>query len=89
MLVHPQFDPVAVQLGPVAFHWYGLMYLVAFGLFLWLASRRVAQPQFAAAGWTRAPILRKLSSLPSAGPTRTRQERSRRLTTWPTTGAPD
>ncbi len=30
MLVHPQFDPVAVQFGPVAIHWYGLMYLVAF-----------------------------------------------------------
>jgi phosphatidylglycerol:prolipoprotein diacylglycerol transferase len=30
MLVHPQFDPVALQLGPVAVHWYGLMYLVAF-----------------------------------------------------------
>ncbi|WP_041432799.1 prolipoprotein diacylglyceryl transferase [Thiobacillus denitrificans] len=30
MLVHPQFDPVALQLGPVAIHWYGLMYLLAF-----------------------------------------------------------
>ncbi|MEQ6886828.1 prolipoprotein diacylglyceryl transferase [Salicola sp. Rm-C-2C1-2] len=30
MLVHPQFDPVAVSLGPVAIHWYGLTYLVAF-----------------------------------------------------------
>jgi phosphatidylglycerol:prolipoprotein diacylglycerol transferase len=30
MLVHPQFDPVAIQLGPVAIHWYGLMYLIAF-----------------------------------------------------------
>ena len=30
MLIHPQFDPVALQLGPVAIHWYGLMYLVAF-----------------------------------------------------------
>ena len=30
MLVHPQFDPVALQLGPVAIHWYGLMYLAAF-----------------------------------------------------------
>ena len=30
MLVHPQFDPVALQLGPFAIHWYGLMYLVAF-----------------------------------------------------------
>lgn len=30
MLTHPQFDPVALQLGPVAIHWYGLMYLLAF-----------------------------------------------------------
>ena len=37
MLVHPQFDPVALALGPVQIHWYGLSYLVAFGLFLWLA----------------------------------------------------
>jgi phosphatidylglycerol:prolipoprotein diacylglycerol transferase len=56
MLVHPQFDPVALQLGPVAIHWYGLMYLVAFGLFLWLASIRVRQPQFAAAGWSRRDV---------------------------------
>ena len=39
MLVHPQFSPVALQLGPVAIHWYGLTYLVAFGLFMWLALR--------------------------------------------------
>jgi phosphatidylglycerol:prolipoprotein diacylglycerol transferase len=30
MLVHPQFDPVAFQIGPVAVRWYGLMYLVGF-----------------------------------------------------------
>jgi phosphatidylglycerol:prolipoprotein diacylglycerol transferase len=30
MLLHPQFDPVALQIGPLAIHWYGLMYLVAF-----------------------------------------------------------
>ena len=41
MLVHPQFDPVALALGPVKIHWYGLTYLVAFGLFYLLASRRV------------------------------------------------
>ncbi|ODV12364.1 MAG: prolipoprotein diacylglyceryl transferase [Thiobacillus sp. SCN 64-317] len=29
-MLAPQFDPVALQLGPVAIHWYGLMYLVAF-----------------------------------------------------------
>jgi len=38
MLVHPQFDPVAISLGPLAVRWYGLMYLVAFGLF-WAAGR--------------------------------------------------
>lgn len=40
MLIHPQFDPVAVQLGPVAVHWYGIMYLVGFALFLILGRRR-------------------------------------------------
>jgi len=38
MLVHPQFDPIALQLGPVAVHWYGLMYLVGFAL-VWLLGR--------------------------------------------------
>jgi phosphatidylglycerol:prolipoprotein diacylglycerol transferase len=56
MLVHPQFSPVALQLGPVAIHWYGLTYLVAFGLFLWLASLRVKQPHWAQAGWTRKDV---------------------------------
>jgi phosphatidylglycerol---prolipoprotein diacylglyceryl transferase len=39
MLVHPQFDPVALSLGPIQIHWYGLTYLVAFGLFLALGIR--------------------------------------------------
>ncbi len=56
MLVHPQFDPVALALGPVQIHWYGLTYLAGFGLFLWLAARRVRLPHFAAAGWTRRDI---------------------------------
>ena len=43
MLVHPQFDPVALQLGPIAVRWYGLMYLVGFGL-VWAAGRyRIAR----------------------------------------------
>ena len=43
MLIHPQFDPVAVHLGPLAVRWYGLMYLVGFGLF-WVAGRhRIAR----------------------------------------------
>jgi phosphatidylglycerol:prolipoprotein diacylglycerol transferase len=56
MLIHPQFSPVALQIGPVAIHWYGLTYLVAFGLFLWLAALRVKQPHWAEQGWTRRDV---------------------------------
>ncbi|WP_349742986.1 prolipoprotein diacylglyceryl transferase [Roseateles cavernae] len=56
MLVHPQFDPIAISLGPLAVHWYGLTYLAAFGLFLWLANLKVRQPQFAAAGWSKRDV---------------------------------
>jgi len=34
LLTHPQFDPIALSLGPVAVRWYGLMYVVAFVLFM-------------------------------------------------------
>jgi phosphatidylglycerol:prolipoprotein diacylglycerol transferase len=40
MLVHPQFDPVAFAIGPVAVRWYGLMYLAAFALFVVLGKLR-------------------------------------------------
>ena len=40
MLVHPQFDPIAFQIGPVAVRWYGLMYLVGFALFVVLGKVR-------------------------------------------------
>ncbi len=40
MLTHPQFDPVAVSLGPLQIHWYGVMYIVAFGGAWALASWR-------------------------------------------------
>lgn len=56
MLVHPQFDPVALSLGPLQIHWYGLTYLVAFGLFYWLAGLRVRSQPFAKAGWTRREV---------------------------------
>lgn len=41
MLIHPQFDPVAISFGPVAIRWYGLMYLVAFMQFLFLGRYRI------------------------------------------------
>ncbi len=47
MLLHPQIDPVALQLGPVAIHWYGLTYLAAFALFLGLARLRLSHVPYA------------------------------------------
>jgi phosphatidylglycerol:prolipoprotein diacylglycerol transferase len=50
MFVHPQFDPVAIQLGPLALRWYGLMYLVGFVAGVLLGRLRIRQrPDL---GWT-------------------------------------
>ena len=38
MLQFPDFDPVAVRIGPLAIHWYGLMYLFGFGS-AWVLGR--------------------------------------------------
>lgn len=43
MLTYPSIDPVAISLGPVQIHWYGLAYLVGFVLAWWLAKRRADQ----------------------------------------------
>lgn len=41
MIIHPQFDPVALQLGPLAIRWYALSYIVGFVLFMWLGRYRI------------------------------------------------
>lgn len=41
MLPYPQIDPVAIAIGPLQIHWYGLMYLIGIGGAWWLASRRL------------------------------------------------
>jgi phosphatidylglycerol:prolipoprotein diacylglycerol transferase len=51
MLTHPMPDPVAFSIGPVHVHWYGLMYVLAFALFLALGRVRIKQPHIAARGW--------------------------------------
>lgn len=60
MLIYPQINPIALQLGPIAIHWYGLTYLAAFGLFFFLASLRLRhQPYGSITGpgaWTRKDI---------------------------------
>ncbi|MGY0560110.1 prolipoprotein diacylglyceryl transferase [Luteimonas sp. A277] len=36
-----QIDPVAFALGPLRVHWYGLMYVVGFGVAWWLGRSRI------------------------------------------------
>jgi phosphatidylglycerol---prolipoprotein diacylglyceryl transferase len=59
-LTYPRIDPVAIQLGPVAIHWYGLTYLAAFALFMLLALRRLHHQPFASVqgpgAWTRRDV---------------------------------
>ncbi len=38
-LLYPQFDPVALELGPLAIRWYGVMYLAGFAAFYGLGLR--------------------------------------------------
>lgn len=46
MFIHPEFDPIALQLGPLAVRWYGLMYLLAFALVLFLGRLRIKSQSF-------------------------------------------
>ncbi|MCU0842683.1 MAG: prolipoprotein diacylglyceryl transferase [Thiobacillaceae bacterium] len=50
MLIHPQFDPIALEIGPLAVRWYGLMYVLAFAGFYLLGKHRATRrPE---TGWT-------------------------------------
>ena len=51
MLTHPNIDPVAVSLGPLSIHWYGLMYLLAFASAWFIGVRR--------AGFDYTPLKRE------------------------------
>lgn len=48
MIVHPNFDPVAISIGPLSIHWYGLMYLCGFAMGLWLGRHRASRQ---GSGW--------------------------------------
>jgi phosphatidylglycerol---prolipoprotein diacylglyceryl transferase len=43
LLVHPNIDPIAFSIGPLAVRWYGLMYLAGFAAAWWLGVRRIAR----------------------------------------------
>ncbi len=49
----PNIDPVAVHLGPIAVHWYGLMYLVGFVGGWWWGRLRANRP---GSGWRAEEI---------------------------------
>jgi phosphatidylglycerol:prolipoprotein diacylglycerol transferase len=53
MLTYPNIDPIALQIGPLKIHWYGIMYLVAFGAAWWLGVRRAKRP---GSNWTAEQI---------------------------------
>lgn len=44
LFTHPQFDPVALALGPLKIHWYGLMYVIGFLGFLIIGKQRARRP---------------------------------------------
>jgi phosphatidylglycerol---prolipoprotein diacylglyceryl transferase len=53
MIPYPNIDPVAIQLGPVAIRWYGLMYIIGFGIAWYLARYRARQP---GSDWTAQQV---------------------------------
>ncbi len=53
MLTYPQIDPVALDLGFLQIHWYGLMYLAAFASAWWLGKYRASKPN---SGWNAEQV---------------------------------
>jgi phosphatidylglycerol:prolipoprotein diacylglycerol transferase len=44
MIAYPEIDPVAVAIGPLSIHWYGLMYLIGIASAWWLCKYRAQMP---------------------------------------------
>lgn len=53
MLIAPDINPIAFKIGPLAVHWYGLMYVFAFVAIWWLGNRRARKPN---SGWTEEQV---------------------------------
>lgn len=53
MLTFPEIDPVAIAIGPIKVHWYGLMYLIGFAGAWWLGVVRAKQPNY---DWTSEQV---------------------------------
>ena len=50
-MIYPTIDPVALSLGPIQIHWYGLMYLLGFSGAWWLGRLRAGR-----FGWTAVEV---------------------------------
>lgn len=44
MIPYPNIDPVAIAIGPLKVHWYGLMYVFALTAGWWLCVRKARRP---------------------------------------------
>ena len=51
MLMFPDIDPIALQLGPLSIRWYGIMYLIGFIAAWYLGNRRAKHY-----GWTEKQV---------------------------------
>ena len=58
--MYPHINPVALQIGPLAVHWYGITYLVAFALFMGLGLLRLRHEPYASitgpGAWSRRNV---------------------------------
>ncbi len=53
MLTAPDIDPIAISIGPVAIHWYGIMYIVGFVGGWALGVYRASRPD---SGWEKQEV---------------------------------
>lgn len=53
MLTFPDINPVAIDLGAIKVHWYGLMYLLGFAGAWWLGIKRAALEN---SGWNKDQV---------------------------------
>jgi phosphatidylglycerol:prolipoprotein diacylglycerol transferase len=53
MLTYPDINPIALQIGPITIHWYGIMYLIGFASAWLLARYRAHKPN---SGWTDTQV---------------------------------
>ena len=53
MLAYPHINPIALQIGPLAVRWYGIMYLIGFSSAWFLALYRAKRPN---SGWAKEQV---------------------------------